>query len=87
MPTARDFTFANDGLSADQRREFGVVMREAMTSHGWDVQDLARRLNLRVSFIDALAQGRGDEHMDSIYEWSHIRTIAHLLEIELGNLA
>lgn len=66
---------------------FGDAVSGALSSRGWGHHELARRLNLRVAFIDALVEGRGHEHMDASYEWSHMRTIASLLEINLESLA
>ena len=65
------------------RRQVGDLLRSARLGRGLEVEDVAERLKLRSSFVTAVEDGRGNEHMDESYEWSHIRSIAGMLNVEL----
>ena len=69
--------------TANWRRDVGIAIRDERVRRGLEIEDIAEWLKLRRSFVEALEDGRGNEHMDESYEWSHIRAIAGLLEIEL----
>ena len=64
------------------RQDIGVVIRDARRRRGLEIEDVAERLRLRRSFVEALEEGRGNEHMDESYEWSHIKAIAGLLDLD-----
>ena len=68
------------GLS---RQQVGDLIRSARLGRGLEVEEVAERLKLRWSFVAAVEDGRGNEHMDESYEWSHIRSIAGMLNVEL----
>lgn len=68
---------------ANWREEVGSLMRAERERRGWDIECVAERLKLRASFVAAVEDGRGREHMDEAYERSHIKAIAGLLGIEL----
>lgn len=67
----------------DARIGLGEQLAAAREAKGLTVEEIAGRLNLRPSFIAAVEQGRGDEHMGWSYERNHIRAIAALLSIEV----
>ena len=69
--------------SAAWREEVGLLVRAERERRGWEIEDVADRLNLRPSFVAAVEDGRGMEHMDEAYEWSHIKAIAGMLGVEL----
>lgn len=77
------------GASADActaeswRRKVGALLRIERQRRGLDVEDIAERLKLRASFVAAVEDGRGMEHMDEAYEWSHIKAMAGMLGMEL----
>lgn len=70
-------------LDRDARVVLGRRLAAARENQGLSVEEIANRLNLRSSFVAAIEQGRGDEHMDWSYERNHIRTIAALLSIDV----
>lgn len=65
------------------RQETGALLRAERELRGLEIEDIAEHLKLRASFIAAVEEGRGREHMDEVYEWSHIKAIAGMLGIEL----
>jgi cytoskeleton protein RodZ len=65
------------------RTALGQQLAAARETQGLTVEEIASRLNLRSSFLAAIEEGRGDEHMDWSYERNHIRTIAALLSIDV----
>ena len=65
------------------REEVGSLLRTERERRGWEIGDVAERLKLRSSFVSAVEDGRGGEHMDEAYEWSHIKAIAGILGVEL----
>ena len=65
------------------REEVGSLLRTERERRGWEIEDVAERLKLRSSFVSAVEDGRGWEHMDEAYEWSHIKAIAGILGVEL----
>ena len=65
------------------REDVGSLLRTEREQRGWEIGDVAERLKLRSSFVAAVEDGRGREHMDEAYERSHIKAIAGLLGIEL----
>lgn len=67
----------------DWRAEVGALLRGERQQLGLVVEDIADRLKLRSSFVVAVEEGRGNEHMDEAYEWSHIKAIAGMLSIDL----
>lgn len=71
------------GPDRDARVALGEQVAAAREIQGLSVEEIASRLNLRPSFVSAIEQGRGDEHMDWSYERNHIRTIAALLSIDV----
>jgi cytoskeleton protein RodZ len=77
-PEAADRTAA----ASTWRQDIGVVIRDARRRRGLEIEDVAERLRLRRSFVEALEEGRGNEHMDESYEWSHIKAIAGLLDLD-----
>lgn len=66
------------------REEVGSLLRTERERRGWEIEDVAERLKLRSSFVSAVEDGKGGEHMDEAYEWSHIRSIAGVLGVELA---
>ena len=73
---------ADVGASESWRKEIGAQLRSERQRRGLDVEDIAERLKLRTSFVAAVEDGRGMEHMNEAYEWSHIRAIAGMLGVE-----
>jgi cytoskeleton protein RodZ len=71
------------GVGMSWREEVGAQLRAQREQRGLSVEDVAERLKLRTSFVAAVEDGRGTEHMDGTYEWSHIKAIAGMLGIEL----
>lgn len=67
----------------ETRITLGRQLSAARDNEGLSVEDIANRLNLRSSFVSAVEDGRGDEHMDWVYERNHIRAIAALLSIDV----
>lgn len=76
-------TSADVGTYESWREEVGAQLRSERQRHGLDVEDIAERLKLRASFVAAVEDGRGREHMDEAYELSHIKAIAGMLGVEL----
>ena len=68
--------------SAAWREQVGLLLRAERERRGWEIQDVADRLRLRSSFVAAVEAGRGREHMDEAYEWSHIKAMAGMLGVE-----
>lgn len=75
------------GPTREQRIAWGHLLRAAREALGASPDDVAGRLNLRTSFVVAVEEGRGDEHMDWSYERNHIRAIAALLDVDLGEVS
>lgn len=69
--------------SASWRAAVGQRLRSERLRRGLEVADVAERLKLRTSFVAAVEDGRGHELMDEAYEWSHIKSIAGVLDLEL----
>jgi cytoskeletal protein RodZ len=63
----------------------GAILRAERERKGLEITDLAHQLNLRSSFISAMEDGHGDDHMPWVYERIHQRTVAHLLGISVGS--
>lgn len=61
----------------------GDQVRQARELACMTSDDLARKLNLRASFIIAVEEGRGANHMEWAYERIHLRSIARLLDLDL----
>lgn len=78
-------TKVEDGgaTSANWRQEIGELLRAERRMQELEIEDIAERLKLRASFVAAVEDGRGQDHMDETYEWSHIKAIAGMLGIEL----
>lgn len=72
-----------DASTLSWRTQVGAQLQAERERRGWKVEDIARRLNLRPSFVAALEQGRGMEHMNEAYEWSHMKSIAGLLDVDV----
>lgn len=72
-----------DALCVPWREEVGAQLRAQRELCGLSIEDIAERLKLRTSFVAAVEDGRGMEHMDEAYEWSHIKAMAGMLGIEL----
>ncbi len=68
--------------SLEVRQRVGAALAAARLEAGLSVEDVAGRLNLRASFIVAVEEGRGGDHMDWAYERNHIRSIAALLSLD-----
>lgn len=73
----------DDAPDPAKRMVIGQRLAEAREVKGWSVDDIAARLNLRPSFVAAVEEGRGHEHMSWGYEKNHIRTIASILSIDV----
>lgn len=69
--------------NADMRRSVGAALAAARLEAGLTIEDVSGRLNLRSSFIVALEEGRGHEHMDWVYERNHIRAMAAVVALDL----
>lgn len=74
---------AGVGTHESWRKEVGAQLRSERQRLGLVVEDIAERLKLRASFVAAVEEGRGGEHMDEAYEWSHIKAMAGMLGMEL----
>lgn len=71
--------------SREERSRIGAILRAERERKGLDVADLAYQLNLRSSFISAMEDGHGDDHMPWVYERIHQRSVAQLLGISVGS--
>jgi cytoskeleton protein RodZ len=71
---------SDDGMGAV---ELGARLRAARESAGLTAQDLAHRLNLRLSTIEAIENGQADHMIGEMYARSHTKTIATLLGVTL----
>lgn len=69
--------------SGQERQEWGQELRRARVAAGLEVADIARRLNLRTSFIQAVEDGHGDDFMEWSYERSHLRSMSSILGVTL----
>lgn len=74
---------AQEDSPTSWREDIGSLLRAERERRGWEVDDVAERLKLRSSFVAAVEEGRGRDHMDEAYEWSHIKAIAGMLGIEV----
>jgi len=63
--------------------QIGARLQAARESAGLSTQDVADRLNLRVSTVTAIEAGRGDQMIGEVYARSHIKTMAALLGVTL----
>ena len=68
------------------RMEVGVKLRSKREGIGMSVEDLAGRLNLRTSFIQAVEEGRGGQYMDWSYERIHLRSMAKILDLDFDSM-
>lgn len=68
---------------APLRASVGSLLAAARLAEGMSIEEVAGRFNLRSSFIAAVEEGRGNDHMDWSYERNHIRAIAAMLAVEL----
>jgi len=69
--------------SSGQLQLWGSQIRDARQSAGMPVEAIANSLNLRVSFVEAIENGRGNVHMEWSYERQHLRAIANRLGVIL----
>ncbi len=69
--------------SSGQLQLWGSQIRDARESAGMPVEAIANSLNLRVSFVEAIENGRGNVHMEWSYERQHLRAIANRLGVIL----
>lgn len=60
---------------ADER-VLGEQLRAARQALGWTSEDVAQRLNLRASIVEAIEDGEGGAMLGEVYARSHIRTMA-----------
>lgn len=74
----------DDAPSSEERIRSGARLRAERERQELTTADVAARLNLRTSFVEAVEAGRGDEHMPWFYERSHHQSIATLLGINQG---
>ncbi len=79
-----DMETAEDSPSLGERRRLGAFLRAGRDHQGLSLGDVAGQLKLRESFVQAIEEGRGDEHMAWSYERIHHRSIAAMLGIEMG---
>jgi cytoskeletal protein RodZ len=73
----------DDAPSPEERIRRGAVLRVERERQELRAADVATRLNLRTSFVQAIEEGRGEEHMAWSYERIHHRSIAAMLGIEM----
>jgi len=74
-----------DSPSIAVRQRLGAALAAARLEAGLSVEDVSGRLNLRSSFIIAVEEGRGEDHMDWAYERNHIRAIAAVVALDLAD--
>ena len=55
---------------------FGAELRSARLAAGLSVEDVAHRLNLWASIIEAIEDGDGSVVIGEVYARSHIKTMA-----------
>lgn len=79
--------FASGGpeVAVDEawRSTIGRSLHNERERLGVSIEELASRLKLRASFVAAVEQGRGADHMDEVYEMAHIRAIAEILNVDV----
>ena len=68
------------------RVEVGEKLRSKREKVGMSVEELAGRLNLRTSFIQAVEEGRGGQHMDWAYERIHLRSMTRILDLDFDSM-
>lgn len=73
--------------SSGQLQLWGSQIREARESAGLPIENIANSFNLRISFVEALENGRGNVHMEWPYERQHLRAIAKRLGVTLSEEA
>lgn len=66
----------HETLSAGQR------LRQARESRGWSTNDVAKRLNLRVSVVEKLESDDYDKNSPATYTKGYIRAYCRLLELK-----
>lgn len=76
-------TDLDTAVASSWRVDVGTRIKDERQRRGWEIEDIAERLKLRASFVEALEEGRGNEHMDETYERSHIKAVAGLLGLDL----
>jgi cytoskeletal protein RodZ len=69
--------------SSGQLQLWGSQIKDAREVAGIPIEAIASSLNLRVSFVNALENGRGNLHMEWSYERQHLRAIANKLGVTL----
>jgi cytoskeletal protein RodZ len=69
--------------SSGQLQLWGSQIKDAREAAGIPIGTIADSLNLRVSFVAALENGRGNVHMEWPYERQHLRAIAKRLGVTL----
>ena len=60
---------------ADER-DLGAQLRAARQAAGLSVDDVAHRLNLRATVVEAIEDGDGSVVIGEVYARSHIKTMA-----------
>lgn len=69
--------------SSGQLQLWGSQIRDARQSAGMPVEAVANSLNFRVSFVEAVENGRGNVHMEWSYERQHHRAVSEILGVIL----
>ena len=71
--------------SSEQLQMWGNQIKNAREAAGISIESIAASLNLRVTFVAALENGRGNVHMEWSYERQHLQAIARKLGVVLNN--
>jgi len=69
--------------SSGQLQSWGSQIKDARESAGISIEAIADSLNLRVSFVAAMENGRGNVHMEWPYVRQHLRAVAKRLGVTL----
>ncbi len=67
----------------ETRTQAGLVIASARANAGLTTGQLADKLKLRETFITAIEDGRGEQHMVWAYERIHLQTISRTLNVSL----
>jgi cytoskeleton protein RodZ len=74
------------GSMTDAFGPVGAQLAKARAAHGWSVDDICRRTNIRPAVVIALEAGDIGPSGGAVYARGHVRSLAHALGLESAPL-